>query len=236
MYHLQGRPDSPPAIPSIKTAVAANLGSSLFLFQGLETVSPHIFNEASLQPPSRSASPASSRQSFETMGSASKARRSWFGSVRFLMVPQNLHQRLTPKQSSKPATPQCESFLLTLSCSTCARRNARTGRHETCSTQSEFNFSGGRYAFLGPADAKKAKFKYARDMEERVLELDLCDFANYARVRRTEEVLKTHMGDPYMAAEQGSELRPVNVAELLEGLRRAGVEVQEPVKKATREW
>jgi len=72
-------------------------------------------------------------------------------------------------------------------------------------------------------------------MEERLLELDLCDFANYAAVARTKEVLKRHMGDPYMAAEQGSELRPVNVAGLMEALAAQGVLVQEPRLKRQEE-
>lgn len=72
-------------------------------------------------------------------------------------------------------------------------------------------------------------------MEERLLELDLCDFANYAAVARTKEVLKRHMGDPYMAAEQGSELRPVNVAGLMEALAGQGVLVQEPRLKREEE-
>jgi len=43
------------------------------------------------------------------------------------------------------------------------------------------------------------------------------------------------MGDPYMAAEQGSELRPVNVAGLMEALAAQGVLVQEPRLKRQEE-
>jgi len=64
-----------------------------------------------------------------------------------------------------------------------------------------------------------------------VLELDLCDFVHYGRVARTKEVLRTHMGDPYMAAEQGSELRPVNVRLLIDALEREGIPVEEPRRK-----
>ena len=73
-------------------------------------------------------------------------------------------------------------------------------------------------------------------MEERVLCLDLCDFANYARVARTKEVLKRHMGDPYMAAEHGAALSPVDVGVLLDALRREGIVAGEPAKKVDDEY
>ncbi|KAK5659100.1 hypothetical protein OQA88_1190 [Cercophora sp. LCS_1] len=192
--------------------MAANLGSSMFLYQGLQTISPYLLTSAQLSPTSstRSLSPTTSENSFE-MGippSTSKSRRSWFSSP------------------PKPAQPACESFLLELRCTTCARRGV-----SPCTTESDYNFGGGRYAFLDHREGgigKAAKFKYACNMEERVLEVDLCDFANYVQVARTKEVLKMHMGDPYMAAEQGNELRPVDVGALVCALRREGVRVQEP--------
>lgn len=98
--------------------------------------------------------------------------------------------------------------------------------------QNDYNLGGGRNAFLGQSEGggggggggkKQAKFKYACNMEERVLELDLCDFANYAKVMRTKEVLRMYMGDPYLAAEQGWELRPVDVGGLMGALGGVGV-------------
>jgi len=80
MRHFRARSESPTGTRSIKSAVAANLGSSMFLFQGLEVISPYVFSEAALQPSSRSTSPTSSLQSFETSLSGNKYRKSWFGS------------------------------------------------------------------------------------------------------------------------------------------------------------
>ncbi|KAK0708624.1 hypothetical protein B0H67DRAFT_648664 [Lasiosphaeris hirsuta] len=206
--------------PSIKAGMAANFGSSLFLFQGLPTISPHILNEAALQPQHRSS--RQTPQDYHTMGNLnrSKSRRGWFSS--------------SPKPSKNTDTPPCESFLLELQCTTCRRRSARTGHKESCAAESDFNCGGGRAAFLergapgGTGRPGKFKHSGAARMEERVLALDLCDFANYSRVTRTKEVLKRHMGDRYVAAEQGRELEPVNVRVLLEALRAQGIAAGEP--------
>ncbi|KAK3347221.1 hypothetical protein B0T25DRAFT_572296 [Lasiosphaeria hispida] len=201
--------------PSIKAGMAANFGSSLFLFQGLPTISPYILNEAALQP---QYSGRQTPQDYQTMTnlSRSKSRRSWFSS--------------SPKPT-KAADPPCESFLLDLQCTTCRRRSQRTGHKESCAAERDFNCGGGRAAFLTrgpPGAAGKFKHSGAARLEERVLALDLCDFANYGRVTRTKEVLKRYMGDRYIAAEQGRELEPVNVRVLLEALRAQGIAAGEP--------
>ncbi|KAM7187010.1 hypothetical protein V8F33_011482 [Rhypophila sp. PSN 637] len=52
---------------NIKSAMAANMGSSLFLFQGLHRISPYLLNEASspTSPSSKSSSPSPSYFRFE---------------------------------------------------------------------------------------------------------------------------------------------------------------------------
>lgn len=202
---------TPPLGMNIKSAMAANLGSSLFLFQGLHTISPYVLNTAASPSPS-----PSKRES----------------TVSFCLVFTPIISK--PILTSPPPPPkQPHYFRFELSCTSCAP--------SSCPISSDYNskvrlgFSSSSSIMATPSPLRRAGTwqtrmtkKQARDSSDcvQVLRLDLCSYSR--KVTLTRDLVSKWVGNSYTEGDdygkKGSRPKEVDFDGLIAELELQGVE------------
>ncbi|KAK3987276.1 hypothetical protein QBC44DRAFT_295409 [Cladorrhinum sp. PSN332] len=196
---------------NIKTAMAAGLGSSLFIFRGLSSISSHILQEAS-RPSSSSSSTTSSTTTTtstsstpthnfarDTMGSCHSTPDSGFSSrpgssaseSQAPLMPRPHHQKRTTSSSRSPKP----EYRLRLQCTDCTRRNVR------CRIAPDLNCNGNTLAYQSPLSSSHrssssaagivAKNQHNNQLKEWTLAADFCGWSRTREVAI--QVLGKHM-------------------------------------------
>ncbi|KAK4175137.1 hypothetical protein QBC36DRAFT_312301 [Triangularia setosa] len=197
----------PNSFTTIKAAMAAGLGRSLFLFQGLSNISPRILTEASLSSPTLPPSPTYQErqdQDNTNMGN-SESRPSRESKLSFRASRLSTTPETSPASASKRTKPE---YKLKIVCSTCASK----GLAETaCSTANDINANGG--SNLAFQDGSSYYEKY--ELKTWKLEIDCC---GWSRMRKA----GTDMVEKYMKNAE-EKRRPISVDDLLVKLEESGI-------------
>ncbi|KAK3305147.1 uncharacterized protein B0T15DRAFT_189618 [Chaetomium strumarium] len=224
---------------TIKTAMAAGLGSSLVLFHGLHSLSPHIFAQAGLPPsPTSPRSPVSPHTPDTKMGGCASKDASphhhrqgaGYASTENLNPRpyQHQHQRQQqqPKHSSRRRTPHPE-YRLHLTCASC------TASRRDCSIARDYNMQCAlAYTDSPRGRGSEQQQAVSQSLKTWTVELDFCSWAKVKRdeADRAKAVLADYLGDPYSYGEdpreyrgKGSRRRPICVEEFKEKLGGRGV-------------
>ncbi|KAK0661593.1 hypothetical protein QBC41DRAFT_235846 [Cercophora samala] len=203
----------PNSFTTIKAAMAAGLGSSLFLFQGLSSISPRILTEASLPSPTFPPSPTYQEHNTSNMGS-SRSRPSRESKLSFRTSRLSTSAPATaPASASKRTKPE---YKLRVVCSTCAGKNLP---ETACSTANDINANGGsNLAFqYGSSYYEKQELEIWR------LEIDCC---GWSRTRQA----GTDLVERYMKMAE-EKRRPMSVDEVLVKLEEGGIAHRSSVAK-----
>ncbi|KAK4654070.1 hypothetical protein QC762_400830 [Podospora pseudocomata] len=198
---------------TIKTAMAAGLGSSLFLFQGLSSISPRILTEASLPSPTFPPSSTYQEEDRGSMGnSKSKPSRESKPNSRFSRLSTTALVT-SPVSASKRTKPE---YKLKVICSNCARKNLP---ETACHTANDINANGGSNL----AFQEGSSYYENQELKSWKLEIDCCGWSK----TREEGVylVEKHMKN---AQERG---RPISVDEVLVKLEEGGIAHRSNVAK-----
>ncbi|KAK4240055.1 hypothetical protein C8A03DRAFT_31802 [Achaetomium macrosporum] len=218
--------------------MAAGLGSSLVLFHGLHSLSPHIFAQAGLPPsPPSPRSPVSSHTSDAKMGSCvSKDTSHHRGGAGYASTeklnPRPYHHHQQQQQQQQPPPPPkrrkkiSPEYRLHLTCASCTTSGG------DCSIAGDYNMQ----CALAYTDASPSSWYMSGEQhqppKEWTVELDFCSWAEAKRVEanRAKAVLAEYVGDPYSYGEDpreyrgsGSRRKPICVKEFKEKLADRGV-------------
>ncbi|KAK4222154.1 hypothetical protein QBC38DRAFT_99893 [Podospora fimiseda] len=233
--HHDGRQ---PAQPTIKTAMAAGFGSSLFFFRGFSSISSHILQEASRPSSSSSSSSSSSTTtsssptttSYPTMGSChsipdhddSRPNTSTSESQAPL-IPRPQKQK--HNNTCKNASPKAE-YRLSLQCTECNSRHKircpiapdleyHGNTRAYSSTQPHFTRSNGN-------SQRQQQQQQQQQLKEWILQIDFCGWSRTKEREIAIQVLGKHM----RSSSEKKGQRPFRVEDLLGELEGRGVKFE----------
>ncbi|KAK0744711.1 hypothetical protein B0T21DRAFT_281220 [Apiosordaria backusii] len=209
----------PNSFTTIKAAMAAGLGSSLFLFQGLSNISPRILTEASLPSPTFPSSPIYQEEQQQepdsNMGNSesavAKGSKSKFRLSRLSTTPAT--SSTAPAAASKRTKPE---YKLRLICLTCTGKGLA---ENACMIANDINANGG--SNLAFQDGSSYCEEYA--LKTWKLEIDCCGWSKTQKAG-------TDMIEKYMKSAE-ERRRPISVDEVLVKLEENGIAHRSNVKK-----
>ncbi|KAK4168290.1 hypothetical protein QBC43DRAFT_310022 [Cladorrhinum sp. PSN259] len=231
---------------TIKTAMAAGLGSSLFIFRGLSSISSHILQEASRPSSSSSTSSSTTSRQSSEMGSCHSSpedgarkghrRAGSSESSQALLNPrpashsqqqqqQQNHQQKHSRTYSRSPKPE---YRLRLECADCKRRNVM------CRIAPDLNCNGNTLAYASPLSHRSSSASAVagkQQLKEWTLTVDFCGWTGKRETAL--QVLGKHMrinssdvGEKSGSGREGSNGKPFRVDDLLEELDSRGVKYE----------
>ncbi|KAK3332727.1 hypothetical protein B0T19DRAFT_398469 [Cercophora scortea] len=215
-----------PSGTTIKDAMAASLGSSLFLFNGLHAISPYLLNQASASSPvETTTTPNNTAYSGQPSDDNMK-------SMRKLLSGHNPNRASKPPKATKAprdsrrnpvlTRPRDWSFII-LQCETCRARGvadcrmaadicggglfaySEQGAFQVRERHREQTQSITMTAALLPPPPRVYSIEEARSMPPLYLYMDVCSMGRTTDHAR--HALKVAFGDPYMDRELGREVK-----------------------------